>query len=734
MQSTVPLSAFGKSGDDTNSGEEPEAWVKARESLRKVHSNYSSASNSANYVNSNSTPYWNSFSGIGYFNFGTNSYSAIGSDSHNYTAQMAFMHSSRVKSANVVNGGYSQYSRIQMPYAASSLTVSPNLAPISNTHTNPVCSQVLTQSPAAKNLDLASFGQVPPPPPPPPQIPSQDENPNTQTAGGIKFQLPKPKSSIPQRQQQQQSNIFSPQHSSSNDVDESESVTNSSKSATIGSLGKKNKNFKGKGRNESIVEEENKQHLSSSPSQCSASISSKSQTSTSPAQPSEPRNVQDWPESLKNYVNRAFASCSDDKVKDRVEKVLKEKLTLAYNKGVVWTTDWDREPLPSFLEGTPTEHSLTLEKKGKGGNKRSSRSRSRSRSYSGSSNSDSSSRCTHRSQAKSKRRSWSSDSGEEFIPVAQKKNKQSVNSKSQNRKMKKENKKKQKARQGGAKIIMDNNNRPQLNPEIIAKRKARFETDENTAANKNIVSNLITEDGFSIDLKSATPIIGTCEDLEKQYLRLTSAPDPATVRPLHILKKSLEAVKNHWVQNSDYHYACDQLKSIRQDLTVQFIRNSFTVEVYETHARIALEKGDREEFNQCQSQLQVLYNEIDSANEAEFTGYLILYTIFSDNHSSLQVLLRSLKSKKLKDDVVHHALAVRRCWSLKDYCNFFKLYLKAPKMSGFVMDCYRPTMPLSFVKSQLAFTENEDIQQFLSQFSITYVDDNTIDCKQSFVS
>ncbi|RWS16205.1 leukocyte receptor cluster member 8-like isoform X2 [Dinothrombium tinctorium] len=688
MQSTVPLSAFGKSGDDTNSGEEPEAWVKARESLRKVHSNYSSASNSANYVNSNSTPYWNSFSGIGYFNFGTNSYSAIGSDSHNYTAQMAFMHSSRVKSANVVNGGYSQYSRIQMPYAASSLTVSPNLAPISNTHTNPVCSQVLTQSPAAKNLDLASFGQVPPPPPPPPQIPSQDENPNTQTAGGIKFQLPKPKSSIPQRQQQQQSNIFSPQHSSSNDVDESESVTNSSKSATIGSLGKKNKNFKGKGRNESIVEEENKQHLSSSPSQCSASISSKSQTSTSPAQPSEPRNVQDWPESLKNYVNRAFASCSDDKVKDRVEKVLKEKLTLAYNKGVVWTTDWDREPLPSFLEGTPTEHSLTLEKK-----------------------------VDHQTLI--------------LLPDVLIEVKQNL-----------------KDDLGGAKIIMDNNNRPQLNPEIIAKRKARFETDENTAANKNIVSNLITEDGFSIDLKSATPIIGTCEDLEKQYLRLTSAPDPATVRPLHILKKSLEAVKNHWVQNSDYHYACDQLKSIRQDLTVQFIRNSFTVEVYETHARIALEKGDREEFNQCQSQLQVLYNEIDSANEAEFTGYLILYTIFSDNHSSLQVLLRSLKSKKLKDDVVHHALAVRRCWSLKDYCNFFKLYLKAPKMSGFVMDWFvnrerkyalkailkAPTMPLSFVKSQLAFTENEDIQQFLSQFSITYVDDNTIDCKQSFVS
>ena len=67
----------------------------------------------------------------------------------------------------------------------------------------------------------------------------------------------------------------------------------------------------------------------------------------------------------------------------------------------------------------------------------------------------------------------------------------------------------------------------------------------------------------------------------------------ATVRPPRVLPRALNMVKAKWDANRDYEYAKDQLKSIRQDRTVQHVRDTATCSRRRitAHARVALECG-----------------------------------------------------------------------------------------------------------------------------------------------
>jgi hypothetical protein len=93
---------------------------------------------------------------------------------------------------------------------------------------------------------------------------------------------------------------------------------------------------------------------------------------------------------------------------------------------------------------------------------------------------------------------------------------------------------------------------------------------------------------------------GTCTTLEKEYLRLTAPPRPELVLPQNILEQHLESLKTYHSRPNwkEYLWFCSQLKAIRQDCTVQRLQNEFAVDVYETHARIALREGTHESINQ----------------------------------------------------------------------------------------------------------------------------------------
>ncbi|KAK4517776.1 Lipoyl synthase, mitochondrial (Lipoate synthase) (LS) (Lip-syn) (Lipoic acid synthase) [Mucor velutinosus] len=231
-------------------------------------------------------------------------------------------------------------------------------------------------------------------------------------------------------------------------------------------------------------------------------------------------------------------------------------------------------------------------------------------------------------------------------------------------------------------------------------------------------------------------IVGTSTELEKPYFRLTSAADPATVRPLNILKKAFKMLRQKWREDGNYSYICEQLKSMRQDLTVQRIRTEFTVRVYETHARIALEKGDIGEYNQCQTQLKYLYEQNIPGCEDEFLAYRILYMLFSQNQSDINAMLEEMCDVGLQNhaECVRHALMVRSALAKGNYHKFFRLYETAPNMGGYLLDqfvgrkridalivickVYKMGISLAYVAKELSFDSVKKLAKFLREHGI----------------
>lgn len=217
------------------------------------------------------------------------------------------------------------------------------------------------------------------------------------------------------------------------------------------------------------------------------------------------------------------------------------------------------------------------------------------------------------------------------------------------------------------------------------KRKQRFGFDNNSPPWNNS-----RQSSPPVALPTG-PVVGTCQKLEKQYFRLNGAPKPEDVRPLDVLKEAFKFIMAKWKKDGNYVYTCDQFKSIRQDLTVQRIKNDFTVEVYELHARIALEMGDLGEYNQCQTQLRALYSLKLGGNPAEFMAYRILYFVHTCNRTALNDILAEITPELRKEECVRHALLVRSAQASGNYHKLLaKLYQSVPNMGAYLMDMFVP--------------------------------------------
>ncbi|CAH9065434.1 unnamed protein product [Cuscuta europaea] len=473
-----------------------------------------------------------------------------------------------------------------------------------------------------------------------------------------------------------------------------------------------------------------------------------------------------FPKSLRGYVERALARCKDDAQMTACQDIMKEIITKATADGTLYTTDWDTEPLFALplIDGVTKEDTFcSIPTSSSSKSKRSPNRRSKSRwePVPEEKPDDKQAPLTHQTvkygnwnkqyvSGKSESKvnssthmkfSLSEQKSPSLYPFRSVKRQRMGDSTSatENGEESSDSDKEQNltAYYSAAITLADS-------PEERKRRENRSKRFEKTNGNKaetnnfrmkavgagNVYSRLasasvpgrVFEESGSVAVEDidwdALTVRGTCQQIEKRYLRLTSAPDPATVRSEEVLEKALLMVQN---SPKNYLYRCDQLKSIRQDLTVQRIRNELTVRVYETHARLAIEAGDLAEYNQCQSQLKTLYAEGINGCHMELAAYdLLCALLHSHNKRDLLSAMSRVSVEARENAAVKHAISVRTAVTSGNYVLFFKLYRTAPNLNSCLMDLYvdkmryaavrcmsrsyRPTVPISYIAQVLGFT------------------------------
>ncbi|KAK9468740.1 SAC3/GANP/Nin1/mts3/eIF-3 p25 family-domain-containing protein [Lipomyces arxii] len=410
-----------------------------------------------------------------------------------------------------------------------------------------------------------------------------------------------------------------------------------------------------------------------------------------PSQSSGSSSMREWPESLKKYVGRCFHN-ADPAKRSAIESSLKEIITAEITAGTLWDVNWDTRVMPDGVEHTNIQTNMQT-------------------------GTQTSTQTQTKAQIKIKTPTKKRGSKWDQSPVKTNKAEESRHEKKINTKN----------------SIYDKNFVE--SQERKDKRARKYEQELRATPERS--TPVYVED------TELQQFVGKSTKLEKKYFRLTAAPDPETVRPLHVLKQTLQLLRTKWSTDRNYAYICDQFKSMRQDLTVQLIQTEFTVNVYEIHARIALENGDLGEYNQCQSQLRNLYASGIPGHQTEFLAYRILYLLHTRNRSDMNDLMIELTDQEKIEPAVAHALKVRTAVEDFDYHALMKLYLTAPNMGGFVMDsfierertaameiiskAFRPDVPLRFLTDEIGFDSDSSCVEFLDKSSLSqFIDPDSL--------
>ena len=245
-------------------------------------------------------------------------------------------------------------------------------------------------------------------------------------------------------------------------------------------------------------------------------------------------------------------------------------------------------------------------------------------------------------------------------------------------------------------------------------------------------------------------IVGTCQEVERRYVRVQSQPEAASVRPVEVLRQSLLAVARREAACEPYADTGDFYMSICQDLRLQGIEDETAVAAREAFALCAMRARvgppgenagmDVKTLSDCLLHLNTLYaRNPGQPRQLEFAVYRFLMWLGltasgrSDTYAQLTASLKALAAYS-PHLAVKHASDVMSSVVLGDAHRYFALAASLPaeaeeqrhihdtliapamrtKMYQTVLKAYKFAIPLQDV-GQLLGLHGDELSVWLKQ-------------------
>ena len=229
-----------------------------------------------------------------------------------------------------------------------------------------------------------------------------------------------------------------------------------------------------------------------------------------------------WPASLRQWVERAFGSCHTDLERHYVEQALRSTIAVANATNSLWTKDWANEPLPAKKKELWLPPRSASPPRGQAPSKASKRKQ----------------KAMAKAAAQAAAAAHSMKASRARIDAYE------VNPEEERKRQRRANRFEATGVSLAERAAMPDRRRPpRAQPHHNAASPAFFNAPRlycNRWSSGGALGMADADGDFTVDYT----VVGTCQELEKKYLRLTSAPDPRTVRPEPVLRKTLEHIRN----------------------------------------------------------------------------------------------------------------------------------------------------------------------------------------------